>query len=56
MYVTYIKNPMTHCTQLPQRRKLSQQNAAHDQQSVSHWWRQSIGQYVKKMVYSQWLK
>jgi len=27
---------MTHCTQLPQQKKLSQQHAVHDQQSVTH--------------------
>jgi len=41
---------MTHCIQLPQQRKSkieSQQNAVHDQQSVSHRWRQSLSQQVK---------
>jgi len=36
VYIGHIKNPMTHCTQLPHQRKVSQQNAVHDQQSVSH--------------------
>ena len=47
VYICHIKNPMTHCTQLPQQRKAVAAKCRTWQQLVSQWWRQSIGQYVK---------